>query len=308
MNERDLLFAIAVAAFGVLATSALLWQRVRLDERAAARLREVGRLASAEPVLERAEPLDPAMRWTARSARMLVGTPLLSRRTVADLRDLLIVRGLRGERAPELLLAAKLALALVLSLAMAFGFAALGGEGAALALTALAGSAIGILLPDAAVRRLRRRYLERLEAGLPDGLEMMAICADAGLGLENALARVAEILRSVNPAVAHEFRLTLAQMTLLDDRRQALLSLGERSGLASLQRFSSALAHALQYGTPLVVALRTLAADMRQEALTRMEERAARLPALLAFPVVFLFLPLVVLIVAAPAAISILRT
>ena len=124
-----------------------------------------------------------------------------------------------------------------------------------LTLVSALGVIIGLLLPDAVVTRLRTRYLVRLERGLPDGLDMMVICAEAGLGMGTALARVAEEMRPANPVVAEESRLTLAEMAVLNDRRQTLLNLGERTKLDTLKRFAATLVQALHDGTPLASAL-----------------------------------------------------
>lgn len=307
MSERDLLATLGLVGVLLVAASALVWRRVAFAERVAGRLAEMRRAALATPTPVAPDPLARVVRAVAWLGRLLGRPPLLSPRTIAELRETLVVNGFRAENALALFLGAKVIAVVAIPLAFWFGFGALGADGLTLTLLVSLGAIIGLLLPDAVVTRLRRRYLARLERGLPDGLDMMVICAEAGLGMETALARVAEEMRAANPVVAEEFRLTLAEMTVLGDRREALLNLGERTGLDTLKRFSATLVQALQYGTPLASALRTLAAEMRQDALTRFEARAARLPVLLTLPLVFFILPTVFLVVAGPAVLSVLR-
>lgn len=307
MSERELLTTLGLAGALLIAASALLWRQVTLEERLAARIAEVRSEALAAPSPVPVNPLAGAVQALVWLGRLLARPPLFSPRTIAELRETLVVNGFRGERALAVFLGAKVIAVVSIPLALWFGFSAFGADGLTVALVTALGAIIALLLPDSVVTRLRQRYLAQLERGLPDGLDMMVICAEAGLGMESALARVAEEMRPANPVVAEEFRLTVSEMALLNDRRQALLNLGERTGLDTLKRFSATLVQALQYGTPLATALRTLAAEMRQDALTRFEARAARLPVLLTMPLVFFILPTVFLVVAGPAVLSVLR-
>ncbi len=104
-----------------------------------------------------------------------------------------------------------------------------------------------------------------------------------------------------------ELSITHNELRIFADRRVALLNMGKRTGLVSLQRLAGTLAQALRYGTPLTQALRSLAADLRAEALTRFEARAARLPVLMTLPMILFILPCVFLIVAGPAMLAIMQ-
>jgi tight adherence protein C len=135
---------------------------------------------------------------------------------------------------------------------------------------------------------------------------MMVICAEAGLGLEPAIARVANEIVHVHPALAQEMARTSNELQMMSDSRIALTSMGTRTGLDCLIRLGSTLIQTLQYGTPLSSALRMLATEMRQEMLTRFEERAARLPVLLTMPMILFILPCVFLVVGGPAIIKVM--
>ena len=170
-----------------------------------------------------------------------------------------------------------------------------------------AGAAIGLLLPDAALRRYRTRYLDSVGAGVPDALDMLVICAQAGLGLEPAMNRVAIEIKHAHPALSRELLQTTDELRISVDSRAALANLGTRTGLDSLKRVGSTLAQTLQYGTPLTDALRALAAETRQMALTRFEERAARLPVMLTLPMIMFIFPCVFIVIGGPAVLALMK-
>jgi tight adherence protein C len=178
----------------------------------------------------------------------------------------------------------------------------------ALVFCALAAAALGLLLPDAVLAQRRRARLQAVERGLPDALDMMVICAEAGLGLEAGIERVALEIAPAHRAVAEEFAVTAQELRIAADRRLALQSLGQRLQLEPLKRLAATLVQTLQYGTPLTQALRGLAAELRQEQLVRFETRAARLPVLLTLPMVAFILPTIFLVLAGPAVIEVMRS
>ncbi len=239
---------------------------------------------------------------------VLLGSGLLSRKTVAALEQTLAGAGLRPARVLPLFLGAKLALFLMLPLC-ALGlaqWAGLAGLGRSLA---IAGAAIGgLLLPDFVARQSRKRYLARFEAGLPDALDLLVICAEAGLPLETGIERVAAEMRQSNKPTANELDTLASELKILPDRRQALLNMGQRTGLVTVVQLAGTLAQTLQFGTPLAHALRVLAAELREQMLVRFEERAARLPVLLTLPMVLFILPCIFLVVGGPAIIQVIRT
>jgi tight adherence protein C len=119
------------------------------------------------------------------------------------------------------------------------------------------------------------------------------------------MQRVAAEIWYAHPAVARELNQTVTEMQIAVNGAQALTGLGTRTGLSSLKRVATTLIQSTQYGTPLSEALRSLAAEMRQEALTRYEEKAARLPVMLTIPMIIFVLPCVFIVVGGPAALHI---
>jgi tight adherence protein C len=167
---------------------------------------------------------------------------------------------------------------------------------------------IGMILPETIATNIRNKHLKKVEAGVPDALDMLVICADAGLALEAGLARVSQELAILNPALAMELTQTSRELQIGADMRRAMESLGARTGLDTLKRLSTTLSQSLQYGTPLTAALRSLSAELRQEALVLFEERAGRLPTMMTIPMILFILPCVFLVVAGPAIINVMAT
>ena len=173
-------------------------------------------------------------------------------------------------------------------------------------LAATAAALIGWFAPIVPVRHAAKKYRNAVAAGLPDAIELMAICADAGVSLESGMQRVARELRSSQPALAAELALTWAQIAIFPNRDQALLNLADRVNLPNLRWVASTLSQSMRFGTPLAQSLRVAAADMRNDRLLQLEERANRLPTLMTLPVMLLIMPTIFLIIGGPAALRII--
>jgi tight adherence protein C len=216
--------------------------------------------------------------------------------------------GFRGGRGLGLFIGAKL-LCFILVPALLYFVLHNFGTGTFWVCVKLAGGALfGLLLPEMIATNMRQRHLAKVDAGIADALDMLVICADAGLALEAGLARVAQELGGLNAALAQELTQTSRELQIGSDMRRAMEYLGQRTGLDTLKRLSTTLAQSLQYGTPLTQALRTLSAELRQEHLVKFEERAGRLPTLMTIPMILFILPCVFLIVAGPAIVNVLAT
>jgi tight adherence protein C len=120
-------------------------------------------------------------------------------------------------------------------------------------------------------------------------IDLLVVCSEAGMGLESALQRVAEEMRQSNAAMARVLHGLLDDLRILPNRVEAFERLASTSD--GLQRFGTMLGQSLQYGTPLSQALRSIAADLRRERLTKLEERAHKLGVKLTVPMVLFLLP-----------------
>jgi tight adherence protein C len=232
---------------------------------------------------------------------------LLPAGTRAELEQNLSSAGLRGRNGLGLFLGAKALLFVGTPLLAAAVLHGTELSTSTVRLIVLGAAVAGLLLPDAVLRRSRRAYLERLQRGVPDALDMLVICAQAGLALEPAMERVAREIAHAHAEMSRELEQTIDELRLAVDARGALLALGQRTGLDSLRRVTSTLAQTLQYGTPLTDALRALSAEMRQLSLTRFEERAARLPVLLTLPMIMFIFPCVFVVIGGPAVLHLMK-
>ena len=172
----------------------------------------------------------------------------------------------------------------------------------------LGGLILGWRLPDLVLSRLASRRRQRLEDGMPDAIDMLVVCAEAGLTLNQAIDEVSRGLRPSSPTVSEELAITAAEMRVQPDVEAVLDNLVNRTGLDSLRGLLSTLKQSLKFGTPLAESLRILAAEMRAVRQTRMEERAARLPVLLAIPMGLFILPPLLMVVGTPVALHLTDT
>jgi tight adherence protein C len=167
---------------------------------------------------------------------------------------------------------------------------------------------IGINLPEIVVSRARKKRYYRIQQGLSDTLDMLLICAEAGLSLAAALDRVARELGQAYPEMAEELSLTSVELGILPDRNTALKHLSDRVDMQEMRSAVNVLIQTEKYGTPIAQALRVLSKDFRTERMLRAEQKAARLPALLTVPMIVFILPTLFIIIMTPAIISIMDT
>jgi tight adherence protein C len=299
--------ALATGIAVVLGLALLLYRDLRRTERMSLRLRMV-RPGFGMAGAETADGLPVPLRIVTAIGEVIARSGALSTRTLEELRQTLHVAGFRGAHGLGLFVGTKLLLVVGLPLVTLALPWLLGSDmpyrGAMMAVAA----GIGLQAPDTVVQALRKRYLRSLEAGMPDALDMMVICGQAGLGLEASIERVGAEIQFAHPAAAAELTRTAHEMQVNADTRTALLNLGKRTGLESIRRLGAVLIQSMQYGTPLTQALRALAAEQRQELLAKFEGRAARLPVLLTLPMIIFILPCVFLFVAGPAMVDVYRT
>ncbi|MCU4159001.1 type II secretion system F family protein [Acidiphilium sp. AL] len=293
------------AFFLVVSVIAFLMLKLVIEEEKLAR--RIGRAAGISALADDKSTLQPLhIRVVTGLGFAVARSGLLSTRTLAELHHTLRMAGIRDQGALGFFVGAKL-LTLIVLPCVTLGFARLSGmvELPELVL-ACGGAVVGLLAPDMIIQRRRKRFIKRVEAGLADALDLMVICADAGLSLEAGLVRVAQEVRQSHDAVSQELTITANEMRIGTNIREALTALGARTGLDSLKRLGSTLIQTIQYGTPLTQALRILSAELRQEQLTRFEERAARLPVLLTVPMIVFILPCVFLVVGGPAILKVM--
>jgi tight adherence protein C len=159
--------------------------------------------------------------------------------------------------------------------------------------------------PDLYVNNLVTKRSAAIRKGVPDALDLLVICAEAGLTVDAAFARVARELGQAYPELGEEFQLTSIELGFLNERRMAFENLAERVKLDALKGVVTTMIQTEKYGTPLASALRVLSAEFRHERMMRAEEKAARLPAIMTVPLILFILPTLFVVILGPAACSI---
>lgn len=169
----------------------------------------------------------------------------------------------------------------------------------------IAGAYVGFYLPVVYVSNRASKRKQSIQKAWPDALDLMLICVESGMSVEAAMHKVADEIGSQSAELAEELVLTNAELSYLQERRQAYENLAGRTGLDSVKSVSQALIQAERYGTPVAHALRVLAAESRDMRMNEAEKRAAALPPKLTVPMILFFLPVLFAIILGPAGITV---
>jgi tight adherence protein C len=170
----------------------------------------------------------------------------------------------------------------------------------------VAGTLIGSYkAPDLWLKNKIKKRSDAVRKGLPDALDLLVICAEAGLTVDAAFGRVARELGKAYPELGDEFGLTSIELGFLNERRMAFDNLASRVDLEAVRGVVTTMIQTEKYGTPLASALRVLSAEFRNERMMRAEEKAARLPAIMTVPLIMFILPVLFVVILGPAACSI---
>jgi tight adherence protein C len=164
---------------------------------------------------------------------------------------------------------------------------------------------LGYKGPDIWLKNTITKRADKIRKGLPDALDLLVICAEAGLTVDAAFHRVSRELGRAYPELGDEFALTAIELGFLTDRRQAFENLAQRVALDAVRGVVTTMIQTEKYGTPLASALRVLSAEFRNERMMRAEEKAARLPAIMTVPLILFILPVLFVVILGPAACSI---
>ncbi|RLM22680.1 hypothetical protein BIY29_11865 [Brenneria alni] len=165
---------------------------------------------------------------------------------------------------------------------------------------------LGTLFPRLMLDRLVARRQRKIQQSLPDALDLLVICTNAGLGLNSAIQRVAEEIEIVCPALADELRLTSGELQISNDTETVLKRLAQRTGLDSISTLVNTLLQSRQYGTAITQALRILARSERTARIMRLEEAAAKLAVKITLPMMLFIMPTVLIVAAGPAVLGLM--
>jgi tight adherence protein C len=288
-HDQLLLSTVGGGVLALVVAASLLLFRGAVDQEIA---RRIGSLRQGPAVAQPRSPrFWPILVSSMRHLGNAMRNRMLSARDTEALAKTLAAAGLEPSKAIPVFIGAKIACLLGVPGLVYLGVALLGYPTGKQALITGMSVVVGMMLPNWVMALVRRPYQKALRRGIPDALDLMVVCAEAGLGLESAVERVAQEMKQSNRPVGVEFSLLMHEMHILPDRRIALTNLAERTGQPALKRLAGTIAQTLKYGTPLSQGLRTLAAEMRDERMIQFEERAGKLPALLVMPMILFILP-----------------
>ncbi|UPA24525.1 type II secretion system F family protein [Shinella oryzae] len=164
---------------------------------------------------------------------------------------------------------------------------------------------LGFYAPNIFISNKVSKRQQSIRRAWPDALDLMLICVESGISIEVAFKRVADEIAMASPELAEELVLTTAELSFLQERRQAYENLGTRIGLDTVKSVTQALIQAERYGTPLAQALRVLAQECRDQRMNEAEKKAAALPPKLTVPMILFFLPVLVAVILGPAGIQV---
>jgi len=219
------------------------------------------------------------------------------------LRDSMLQAGIRDPKAPLYFLIARIALPSVLVLLTMLVM--LKGQkdftGGQVFFAMLFMGACGFFLPKLLIKNhIQKRQLE-ISLTFPDALDMMLICVQGGIGLEQTINRIADEISDHSETLAEELGILSAEMGLLNDRRTALQDFARRVGSGAARSFATAMIQAEQYGTSVSQAMSVIADELRAERMAAAEQKAASLPPKLTVPMILFFLPVLFVVILAPA-------
>ncbi len=228
--------------------------------------------------------------------------------SLSKLRLQLLNAGFRGENDVQIYLGVKfgcllLALAVAVPLVYAkYGFTMTGYQFMAV----LAG--IGFYLPGVVLSMIRKKRMEGIFLGLPDALDLMVVCVEAGLGLDSAMRRVAAELASASPELCEELAIANFQLQMGRARKDVLHDLGRRSGVDDLRSLAAVLIQAERFGASIATALRIQSDAMRIKRRQIAEEKASKMAVLLLLPLILFIFPGIFVVLIGPAGIQIATT
>lgn len=221
-------------------------------------------------------------------------------------RDQMLQAGIRDPKAPFIYLVARAAIPIVMMLFCSIIL--LSGEkeieSEKIFLITLAVGAAGFFLPRVLIKNHIIKRQQEISLTFPDALDMMLICVQGGIGLEQTILRVGDEIAEHATTLAEELGILSAEMGMLNDRRRALQDFARRVGSGSAKSFATAMIQAEQYGTSVSTAMRVIADELRDQRMAEAERKAAALPPKLTVPMILFFLPSLFIVILAPAFIA----
>jgi tight adherence protein C len=307
INLEALLPLLIFVAFAALAWCAMEWIAARKP-------RAVERLENIRTARRRGEPSSAMKKTDAVTKVLQAATPALAKSLepkseieISKLKVRLACAGFRGESASSTFLAIKF---VGLLAGLCFGGSVLAGVGGINTQTMMGSVVAGgicFYLPSVVVWLIGKSRQEAIFLGLPDALDLMVVCVEAGLALDQAMRKVADEMKVTYRVIAEEFALANFQLQMGRPKAEVLHELGVRSGVADLRALAAILIQADKFGTSVAQALRVQSDSMRIRRRQIAEEKAAKTAVKLIFPLVLFIFPGIFVVMVGPAAITMIH-
>lgn len=294
------LAGVGLYLYGRAGVRARMAERARTEVQRQGMQQQQGRRGQVRQSLS--ERIARLLRWLGRQA------PMLSAAQRSETLTKLVAAGFRSPQALVTIMALSLISVLMLALLpVLFVWPVLDDQVVFKALSCLMGVYLGSLLPRVILDRLVAQRQQAIQQSLPDALDLLVICTNAGLGLNSALQRVADELEIVYPALSDELKLTASELKISSDMEAVLKGLAQRTQLEAVRTLVTTLLQSRQYGTAITQALRILARTERTARMMRLEEAAAKLSVKITLPMMLFILPTVLIVAAGPAVLGLMQ-
>jgi len=315
ISNPQFLFAVfsAIAVFAtILTASSLFFERDQLGARIKAVALERDKIRARERARLAQEQKRASLRNEAKPYMQRIVDRFNLKKALADdgTNNRLRMAGYRGQAPLVIFLFARLVLPLVFFAPTVFYlfFVSHWEQPNAIKFLVCLGAAYaGFYAPNLYVSNIISKRQNSIRRAWPDALDLLLICVESGMSAEASFRKVSEEIGGQSIELAEELTLATAELSYLQERRQAYENLATRTGLENVKSVMTSLIQAERYGTPLGQSLRVMAQENRDQRMTNAEKKAAALPPKLTVPMILFFLPVLFGVIIGPAAIQVMR-
>lgn len=262
--------------------------------------------ATATVVEDEEAPVHPSLVFRELLDRLGRALPT-SPKDMSIMQRRLVRAGMRGPNALRILYGSKIVMGVGLPLVMLGFMWNAEAESSNKMIAVLAAAAVGFWGPNEYISIVAKKRQKEMKRALPNALDLMVVCVESGLGLDQAILQVAKELDQAHPEISEEFGLVNLELKAGKRRQEALRNLAERTAVDDLKKLVAVLIQADRFGTGIAQSLRAHADFMRVQSRQIAEEKAAKLGVKLVFPIFFCILPSLFVVTVGPVAVKIIR-
>jgi len=266
----------------------------------------IERVTGMESTMSEKIPLHPSLVFHDLIKRLGALVPT-SPKDASVMQRRMIRAGIRSQNAVTILYGAKIVFGVLAPVLMSFAVAKSDADSANKIIAVLAAAAMGFFGPNEYVKIRSQRRQKGVQKGLANALDLLVVCVESGLGLDQAMVQVAKELEHAHREIAEEFAMVNLELKAGKRRVEALRNLADRTAVEDLKKLVAVLIQADRFGTGIAQSLRAHADFMRIQARQIAEEKAAKLGVKLIFPIFFCIMPSLFVVTVGPMAVRIVR-